>query len=555
MRPIIVLLLLAASLAAQTASVEGVVVNQATGQPLSDVHVRVLTGDVATLTVERVYGAMTDRAGHFSISGVNPGLYLVVPERIGFVFVRQPGLIPATVLALKPGQHITDQKVEMLPRGLVSGRVVDDSGDPVPGASLQLRAVPPDTDFVNPFAVPLPNYTDDHGEFRIVVSPGKYYLQAMPRNFRPLAPSPPGAGPVMPYVATYYPNAGNTEEASPIEIKPGQDITSLEIRLAHARPPSSSNNVAASLTISGLVTGAPGGARATVTLLRSVQNSGMLSPFRGAAADGEGKFTFRGSIPPGNYKMLAQCATCKVAMQSQAVEVQITGADVGNLQLPLAPGEDLGGSLEIAGEAADAASARRIAVKLEPLDPAGTPETSSAPVRIDGSFRVPAVFPGRYRLRVEPLSANAFIRSAMLDGAVVDDAGFDLSRGGGDVRLKVVLSLNAGQMSGTVLGHDGAPLTSPLAEVLVWNNAAQVMPDHNPVAGSRYALKDLRPGKYRVLAVDAFDFTNLTGANRPDELAKALLAAAEEIEVKEGARLVKNLKIVAKEDIHVQAKQ
>src|ERR1017187_5320286 len=252
-RPIVVLLLLAASLAAQTASVEGVVVNQATGQPQSDVHVRVLTGDVATVTVERVYGAMSDRAGHFSISGMKPGLYLVVPERIGFVFVRPPGLIPATVLALKAGQHITDQKVEMMPCGFVSGRVVDDTGDPVPGSALQLRAAPPDTDFVNPFAVPLPNFTDDHGEFRIVVSPGKYYLQAMPRSYRPPMEIRPGAGPAAPYTFTYYPNAATLGEASPIEVKPGQDVTSLEIRLAHARPSAPGGGAVASLTIGGLV--------------------------------------------------------------------------------------------------------------------------------------------------------------------------------------------------------------------------------------------------------------------------------------------------------------
>ena len=94
-------------------------------------------------------------------------------------------LIPATVLALKAGQHITDQKVEMMSCGFVSGRVVDDTGDPVPGSALQLRAAPPDTDFVNPFAIPLPNYTDDRGAFRIVVSPGNYYLQAMPLNYVP----------------------------------------------------------------------------------------------------------------------------------------------------------------------------------------------------------------------------------------------------------------------------------------------------------------------------------------------------------------------------------
>src|SRR5205823_13967736 len=105
------------------------------------------------------------------------------------------------------------------------------------------------------------------------------------------------------------------------------------------------------------------------------------------------------------------------------------------------------------------------------------------------------------------------------------------------------------------LGHDGAPLTSPLAQVLLWKDAAQVRPEHNSVEGSRYTLKNLRPGKYRVVAVDAYDFTNLAGANSPDEFAKALLKVSEEIEIQEGAHVVKNLKVAAKEDVHVQPKQ
>jgi hypothetical protein len=517
-----------------------VVVDQTTGKPLSDVHLRVLTGDVATLTVERVYGAMTDRAGHFSISAMKPGLYLIVPERAGFVFVRPPGPIPATVLALKPGQHIANQKVEMTPSVFISGRVADEAGDPVPGAALQLRAAPPDTDFVNPFAIPLPNYSDDRGQFRIVVSPGKYYLQASPRNY--------GFGP--PYVPTYYPNADSMSEASPIQVKPGQDVTSLEIRLTHAKS-SLSRGAVQTLSIGGLVTGTPNGTRATV-IARGSHNPAMMQTMRGSMVDPAGRFMI-GGLPPGSYKVFAQSVAGTSRLQSQVVEVQLTGADVSNVQLQLAPGEDLGGSLELPGEA----PARKFAVKLEATDSGGpgNPETTPAGVGKDGSFRIPAIFPGSYRVRVEPLPEGTFIRSVTLDGAAVNDAGFELSHSGPGARLKISLSRNASQLSGKVLDHDGAPLTSPLGEVLLWRDAAQVLPDHNPVADSRYTLKDLRPGKYRVLAVDAFDFTNLAGANHPDEFAKALRAAAEEIEVGEGVRMAKDLKVAAKEDIHVQPKQ
>ena len=543
MRTALLSFFVAASLAAQTAAVEGVVVNQATGQPLSDVHVRVLTGDVASLIVERVYGAVTDRAGHFSISSMKPGLYLIVPERPGFTFVRPPGPIPAQVLALKPGQHITDEKVEMAPCGFLSGRVTDDFGDPVPGAALQLRAAPPDTDFVNPFAVPLPHFTDDRGEFHIVIAPGSYYLQAMPHNIAPTA---------APYVPTYFPSGFSTAEASPIQVKPGQDVTSLEIRLTHAR--ASGAGAMQPGTISGIVTGVPNGVRPSVTA-RSAQNTTTMPLVRGAGVDPEGKFLLRG-LAPGSYRVFAQAAAGNVRLQSQEVQVQVAGGDSTSLQLNLAPGEDLGGSLTFAGAGAGVPPGHKLAVKLEAVEPGGPglAETASAEVGKDGAFRIPGVFPAHYRLQVEPLPEGAFIRSVMLDGAAVDDAAFDLPHGGPGPRLKIVLSRNAAQLSGKVLDRNGAPLTSPLAAVLVWRNAAQARPDHNPVADGQYALKGLRPGKYRVIAVDAFDFTNLGGASDPDEFAKALRTAAEEIEVPEGARIVKDLKVAGKEDIHVQPK-
>ena len=557
MRPIVVALfaaLLAPSLSAQTTGVEGVVVNQVTGQTLSDVHVRVLTGDVATLTVERVYGAMSDRAGHFSISNMKPGLYLIVPERTGFVFVRPPGPIPATVLALRSGQHIAGLKVEMTPCGFVSGRVVDDVGDPVPGASLDLHAAPPDTDFVNPFALPLPNFSDDHGEFRIAVYPGKYYLQAIPRNIVMVLRTDPVGSPAGPYVPTFYPSASRAADAAAIDVKPGRDAGPLEIRLAHASPAAPGARPTSIATVSGLVTGTPDGGRAAI-MVRISQRSGPLYTLRGYTADADGKFMIRG-LPPGPVQLFAQFPAGKAKLQSQVVDLQLTDVDTANLQLHLAPAEDLAGSLEIAGEEPGSAPSRRIAVQLELVDRGGPGVTDLSPAAVgkDGAFRMAGILPGRYRVRVEPMPDGAFVRSMTFDGAAVDDAGLDFAPGGMGSRLKIVLSRSAGELSGRVLDHDGAPLASPLAAVLLWKDATQVKPDFNMVGDSRYALKGLRPGKYRLLAVDAYDFTNLAGANDQDEFAKALRTAAEEIDVGEGARIVKDLKVAAREDIHVQSK-
>src|ERR1022692_1154927 len=117
MKPALLGFLFCATLAAQPASMEGTVVNQATGQPLAGVHVRLVTGDFTDSGADQiVYGAISDRAGHFSVANMKPGIYLVAPAGAGLGAV--PPANPATPVAfvpLKPGQHLAGYKLEMTP--------------------------------------------------------------------------------------------------------------------------------------------------------------------------------------------------------------------------------------------------------------------------------------------------------------------------------------------------------------------------------------------------------------------------------------------------------
>ena len=62
MRGAVLLPMLAAALAAQQAGVEGIIVDQTSGQPLARVHVRV-TPDADPDSAEEIYGAASDNAG------------------------------------------------------------------------------------------------------------------------------------------------------------------------------------------------------------------------------------------------------------------------------------------------------------------------------------------------------------------------------------------------------------------------------------------------------------------------------------------------------------
>src|ERR1039458_6835987 len=143
MKPALLGFLFCATLAAQPASMEGTEVNQATGQPLAGVHVRLVTGDFSDSGNDQIaYGAISDRAGHFSITNMKPGIYMVFPERAGFV--QAPSAQPAapfTFVPLKPGQQLAGYKLEMTPHATISARVVDEYGDPVRRVSVQLEPV------------------------------------------------------------------------------------------------------------------------------------------------------------------------------------------------------------------------------------------------------------------------------------------------------------------------------------------------------------------------------------------------------------------------------
>ena len=59
-------------------------------------------------------------------------------------------------LTIKPGEALTGYQLEMPPRAVISGRVVDEAGDPVQGARVQSVPVTPGSIPVVLMAAPNP---------------------------------------------------------------------------------------------------------------------------------------------------------------------------------------------------------------------------------------------------------------------------------------------------------------------------------------------------------------------------------------------------------------
>jgi len=536
-------------LGAQQASFEGVATNSVTRQPMSGVHVRLIGFNMDS--PGDVYAAISDRAGRFSIGGMKPGAYALMPEFRGFVYLQpKQGAMPIPSVTLKAGEHIADFKLEMTPRAAIAGRVVDEFGDPLQYVSAQAVALSPDR-AVGPATLSgqFGATTDDRGMFRISGAPGKYYVKATPNGVNSNGPPEirtDGTAPAE-YAATWYPSAAGKDAATVVEAPIGGEVN-IEIRMAPT-------SLQRSLTLNGVVRGIPEGNARPSVMLQSGDSPGRFTRSRSAPVGADGRFTFS-RLEPGFYRVSAICAAGVTRLQSAAVELKLDG-DASNVELHLTGAGELTGTLEIAGDPkGPAAPAEKRSVRLEAEGSLGFGSALSGDVDRDGAFHIAAVPQGRFTVHVDPLPENAYVKSLELDGTPVADGVLDLERSAPGGRIKIVVSRKGGQISGSVLDKDGAKLSNAIAMVLLVDDPAKVELDKDDEHMDRvtpdgmYSFKGVRPGKYRMLAIDALHSPDV---QQPDTL-KKLAAATEEFEVKEGDRIAKDIKVVAQEDTHAKPK-
>jgi len=263
-----------------------------------------------------------------------------------------------------------------------------------------------------------------------------------------------------------------------------------------------------------------------------------------------GKFSFRG-LQPGAYRIYASYSSGKTALQSQTVDLTLDNSDQ-TVQLALAPAEEITGTLEIDG---DQAAAAQHTVRLDSADNFGNGgDVDATPGVVDrtGAFRIANVAPSRFRPVVEPMPDNAYIQSVTVDGTAAADNIVDLSHGVKGSHLKIAVSRNGAQVAGAVLDQAGQPIVSPMVVIYLVDDPKKMhqmdFGNLNRAVEGKYSINAIRPGKYRLFAVDMLTLAASAGDTDvdEDEMSKAMFNSAEEIEIKPGDRIVKDLKAIDK---------
>lgn len=124
----------------------------------------------------------------------------------------------------------------------------------------------------------------------------------------------------------------------------------------------------------------------------------------------------------------------------------------------------------------------------------------------DGSFEVPEVLSGRYRVMLAAAPEGFYIDALRLNGSPVAGEIVDLSPDA-TYRLDVVLATDGGEVTGTVVDSGGAPR----------GGMVLLVPEPTPQAGGylqtvhsladgAFRLRSVPPGRYRIFAWEARGF-------------------------------------------------
>jgi len=127
------------------ARLEGHVLSQTTGEPLrkANLHLAMLQRlgvGPANSQMPR-YVVSSDAGGKFAFEDVEAGRYSLSADRAGYVrqnYGARAANSGGTNLTLDSGQEIKGIVLKLVPQGVISGRVVDEDGDPMGSGFVEL---------------------------------------------------------------------------------------------------------------------------------------------------------------------------------------------------------------------------------------------------------------------------------------------------------------------------------------------------------------------------------------------------------------------------------
>jgi hypothetical protein len=528
-----------------TGRLRGRVVGGDTGMPLRRAIVRLSGQDFREGRV-----ASTDEEGRWELNDLPAGRYTLSASKGGYVQLQYGQRRPfeqGRPIELGDGQTLENVDFN-LPRGsVIAGRIVDEFGEPVAEAMVaamryryvsgRRRMVP-----AGRFA-----QTDDGGHFRIYgLPPGDYYLSATLRQGPMIGLE--NSDNVGSYAPTYYPGTGSAQQAERVSVGLGAEMSGVTFSLLPVR----------TVKVTGTVVDSTGRpmAGAFVMLREDVRmgegNFMMMMMGGGNRVRDDGSFVVA-NVTPGDYVVEARQMMMGPGRRGEdEPEVAFTTLSVGS--------EDVSGVSLIGTRGTPIRGRITVQPPVSGVKPSevavsAVAQDADAPmvfmgreardgVDADWSFEVTAV-QGPVLLRTFRLPAGYSLRAVLVGGQDVTDRGIAFKPGEAVNGVEIVITASSSSLSGGVTDDDGKAV--PDYAVVVYSEDREhwgFMSRHiklaRPDQQGGYQVKDLPPGRYLAVAVEAME----TGEESDPAMLERLRPLATAFSLADGEQRALNLKLV-----------
>ncbi|MDQ2711546.1 MAG: carboxypeptidase regulatory-like domain-containing protein [Acidobacteriota bacterium] len=497
-----------------TGSISGTVQEKAhSGKPIAGAGVHVSPGGKS---------AETNANGHYQIKDLAAGTYSVKVHLHGV-----GGPQGAKVVQISSGQDLAVD-FQLLPMGRISGRVVDETGEPAPGVGVFLIA--------REYRLGSLRYvyarfaqTDDRGQYELTnIESGRAYLieatkriqklnsnSDLPADFRLRRNTA---------IPTWYPDSDSPEGAQALALQPGEHREGMEIRMRRS----------VSYCMDGVLSSDTGPDALEFWLEESEPTSGesgegngvfLSLPSGKAGPDGKIRVC---DLHPGTYRLLAMDSDWDskgAPMFFGEMQFSIRDKDLHDVRV-------VGhGRIAVAGEIVWDAKppeqlvSGKLSVSLRPMTRApfmqeiGAGEVESS---VPGQFTFLLLLTDDYVVKLMHVPPGAYVKDVVYGGLSALHASMRVGKTMGS-DLRVVLAHDGGTLNVKVADKDGNPIPDCQVVLLPAEASTEVMAADTMIKGQTdqygtYSSGSIAPGKYFVLA------TNSSVDRTPESLEKLLLS-------------------------------
>jgi hypothetical protein len=486
-----------------------------TSEPVAKAVVQLVKAGDDTVEPQAV---ATGTDGRFEFRNLAPGSYQLLATRSGYLDTAYGQRGPSGSgrdLIIAAGATIDDVRLLMTATGALSGRVFDDTGEPL--ANVPVKALKYSYDEGQRTLTQVKvDETNDLGEFRLFfLAPGQYIISAQPQSsvaankifvmhaeggksisFGEILRDSPGDKLGEAYVPVYYPGTTDPQSATRVEVRPGADIRGIDFSLLRV----------STRKVRGTVIDSTTGLPASQGSVQLLPRDEVTSETPAGGPGDNGRFEISGVLP-GSYFLVATArlgTSDDVRVMLGRIPVEVRNTDLNDLVVTLRPTIDLAGTVVVEGRADGLPPDAHPVVTLE----SGRTGIFGGLGQVNGSFTrrtevdFSGVPEGEYRVVWSNLPSDMYVKSMRFGPVDALNVTLPIDYRTQD-RFQIVFGTSVGTLEGVVLDKSRNAVAGARV-ALVPDAARRQRADLYQTTSSddsgRFKLSGIAPGDYSLFA-------------------------------------------------------